>query len=121
MKIDMNADLGEGDAHDAELLTIVSSCNIACGGHTGDQASMAETVRAAIQNGVAVGAHPAYPDREGFGRRSGFMRGEDLYQPLRAGGDQGVRRGEQQVQDQAKHKDARGLRERLAHDRLQRH
>ena len=82
VSIDMNADLGEGDPYDAELLTIVSSCNIACGGHTGDQASMAATVRAAIENGVAVGAHPAYPDREGFGRRSGFMQGEDLYQSL---------------------------------------
>ncbi len=82
VNIDMNADLGEGDPFDAELLTIVSSCNIACGGHAGDGASMAETVRAAIENGVAVGAHPAYPDREGFGRRSGFMRGEDLYQSL---------------------------------------
>ncbi len=80
--IDMNADLGEGDPHDAELLTLVSSCNIACGGHTGDETSMAETVRAAIENGVAVGAHPAYPDREGFGRRSGFMRGEELYRSL---------------------------------------
>ena len=82
VNIDMNADLGEGDPFDAELLTIVSSCNIACGGHAGDGASMAETVRAAIENGVAVGAHPAYPDREGFGRRSGFIRGEDLYQSL---------------------------------------
>ncbi len=78
----MNADLGEGDPYDAELLTIVSSCNIACGGHTGDPASMAETLLAAIDNGVAVGAHPAYPDREGFGRRSGFMRGDGLYRSL---------------------------------------
>lgn len=82
MNIDMNADLGEGDPYDAELLTIVSSCNVACGGHTGDRESMAGTVRAAIGNGVSVGAHPAYPDREGFGRRAGFLRGEDLYQSL---------------------------------------
>lgn len=82
MNIDMNADLGEGDAHDAELLTIVSSCNIACGGHAGDSASMTATIRAAIENGVAVGAHPAYPDREGFGRRSGFIDGDALYQTL---------------------------------------
>ena len=68
--IDLNADLGEGDSHDAELLTIVSSCNIACGGHAGDDASMRETVASAISNNVAIGAHPSYPDREGFGRRS---------------------------------------------------
>ncbi len=80
--IDLNADLGEGDAFDDELLQIVSSCNIACGGHAGDEASMAETVQKAIANGVAVGAHPAYPDREGFGRESGFMRGEPLYKSL---------------------------------------
>ncbi len=80
--IDLNADLGEGDPFDAELLGIVSSCNIACGGHAGDETSMAETIRAAIENGVAVGAHPSYPDREGFGRQSGFLRGEDLYRSL---------------------------------------
>ncbi len=81
--IDLNADLGEGDAHDAELLRIVSSCNIACGGHAGDAESIAATVREALANRVSVGAHPAYPDREGFGRRSGFMSGEPLRDALR--------------------------------------
>ncbi len=76
--IDLNADLGEGDSHDAELLTIVSSCNIACGGHAGDDASMRETVASAISNNVAIGAHPSYPDREGFGRRSAFLVGDEL-------------------------------------------
>jgi UPF0271 protein len=71
--IDLNADLGEGDAYDAELLQVVSSCNIACGGHAGDAASIEATIREALENGVSVGAHPSYPDREGFGRRSGFM------------------------------------------------
>ncbi len=80
--IDMNADLGEGDAHDAELLEIVSSCNIACGGHAGDAASMQATVAAALSNGVSVGAHPSYPDREGFGRVSGFLTGDALYRSL---------------------------------------
>lgn len=82
--IDLNADLGEGDAHDAELLAIVSSCNIACGGHAGDAASIAATLREALANGVSVGAHPAYPDREGFGRRSRFMGGEPLRESLRS-------------------------------------
>lgn len=76
--IDMNADLGEGDPYDAELLQIVSSCNIACGGHAGDEASMRATVTAAIVDSVAIGAHPSYPDREGFGRRSRFLGGPDL-------------------------------------------
>ena len=80
--IDLNADLGEGDPFDEELLRIVSSCNIACGGHAGDDESMARTVAAALANGVCVGAHPGYPDREGFGRVSGYLRGNDLYESL---------------------------------------
>ena len=80
--IDMNADLGEGAGTDAELLTIVSSCNVACGGHAGSAQTMAETISSAIANGVAVGAHPGYPDREGFGRRNHFMDGEALYESL---------------------------------------
>lgn len=80
--IDLNADLGEGDACDLELLQIVSSCNIACGGHAGDDASMLATVRAAKDNGVAIGAYPSYPDRAGFGRRSYFLSGDDLQKSL---------------------------------------
>jgi len=80
--IDINADLGEGDPYDAELLSIVSSCNIACGGHAGDADSMLETVKAALANGVAIGAHPSYPDREGFGRRGRFQSGQDLLKSL---------------------------------------
>ena len=80
--VDLNADLGEGDPYDEGLLQIVSSCNIACGGHAGDAESMAATTRLAIANGVAVGAHPAYPDRDGFGRVSGFLAGDALYVSL---------------------------------------
>jgi UPF0271 protein len=82
--VDLNADLGEGDAYDAELLAVVSSCNIACGGHAGDAASIAATLREALANGVSVGAHPSYPDREGFGRRSRFISGAPLRDALRA-------------------------------------
>ncbi len=81
-EIDLNADLGEGAPCDEELLTIVSSANIACGGHAGDEATMAETVRMAIANGVAVGAHPGYPDKDGFGRESAYLRGAALYESL---------------------------------------
>lgn len=80
--IDLNADLGEGDAFDEELLAIVSSCNVACGGHAGDAESMVATLRAAIANGVAVGAHPGYPDRDGFGRVSAYLAGDALYESL---------------------------------------
>jgi len=82
--IDLNADLGEGEACDAELLQVVSSCNIACGGHAGDAESIEATLREALARGVNVGAHPAYPDREGFGRRSRFMSGEPLRDALRS-------------------------------------
>jgi len=80
--IDLNADLGEGCAFDLELLGIVSSCNIACGGHAGDAASMLTTVRQALANGVAIGAHPAYPDRAGFGRSSVSLAGGELKESL---------------------------------------
>ncbi len=81
-EIDLNADLGEGAPYDEELLSIVSSANIACGGHAGDEITMAQTVRLAIVNGVAVGAHPGYPDKEGFGRESGYLGGDALYDSL---------------------------------------
>ena len=84
LAIDLNADLGEGDAYDAELLKIVSSCNVACGGHAGDAETMRKTALSAIENDVSIGAHPSYPDREGFGRRSGFMSGEELLDSLTA-------------------------------------
>ena len=81
--IDLNADLGEGDAHDLDLLSVVSSCNIACGGHAGDALSMSETIRAAITHNVLIGAHPSYPDRNGFGRVSMFSEGNSLLASLR--------------------------------------
>ena len=73
--IDLNADIGEADTADwawaeAQILSHVSSCNIACGGHAGNDASMRSTVIGARENGVTIGAHPAYPDRTNFGRRS---------------------------------------------------
>jgi UPF0271 protein len=69
MHVDLNADLGEGAPDDAELLTLVSSANIACGWHAGDARLMQATVTAALARGVAIGAHPSYLDREHFGRR----------------------------------------------------
>ena len=73
--LNLNADLGEsfgawrmGD--DAALLQLVQSANIACGFHAGDPVVMANTVKAALQAGVSLGAHPSYPDLQGFGRRA---------------------------------------------------
>jgi len=67
--IDLNADLGEGCGNDSALLDRVSSASVCCGAHAGDPATIRETLRAVRDRGVAVGAHPGYPDREGFGRR----------------------------------------------------
>ena len=67
--IDLNADLGEGGLHDAELIALASSVNIACGGHAGDEETMRRSLQTARDHGVAAGAHPGYEDRENFGRR----------------------------------------------------
>ena len=74
ISIDLNADLGEYQSEnqyfiECQILSYISSCNIACGGHTGDDETMQKMILACKQKGVAVGAHPSYPDREGFGRR----------------------------------------------------
>lgn len=66
--IDLNADLGEGGADDEALLALVTSCNIACGGHAGSDEIMRRSVELARAAGVAIGAHPGYEDRENFGR-----------------------------------------------------
>jgi UPF0271 protein len=69
-QIDLNADVGEGDPEsDEALLRLVTSANIACGLHAGDPHTMRKTVALAMRYGVAVGAHPGFDDREGFGRR----------------------------------------------------
>jgi UPF0271 protein len=73
--IDLNADVGEipsalVDGTEARLIGLVSSVNIACGGHAGDAASMRAVVELAQRYGVVIGAHPGYPDPDGFGRRA---------------------------------------------------
>lgn len=70
MKIDLNCDMGElEDAqHEAALMESITSANIACGGHAGDDATMERTARLALERGVHIGAHPGYPDRANFGR-----------------------------------------------------
>ncbi|MDQ6641614.1 MAG: LamB/YcsF family protein [Actinomycetota bacterium] len=68
-RIDLNADLGEGVTDDDGLLVVVSSANVACGYHAGDEATMRAVCAEAARRGVVVGAQVSYDDREGFGRR----------------------------------------------------
>jgi 5-oxoprolinase (ATP-hydrolysing) subunit A len=68
MSIDLNCDMGENIGNDADIMPYITSANIACGFHAGDANTMRETVRLAKRYGVAVGAHPSWMDREGFGR-----------------------------------------------------
>ncbi len=72
--VDLNSDMGEGYGpwpmgDDAALLDIVTSANVACGFHAGDPDVMARTMRLAVEKGVGIGAHPGFPDLQGFGRR----------------------------------------------------
>ena len=67
--IDINVDVGEGINNEAELMPLISSCNIACGGHAGDTETMKQVVKLAKQYNVKVGAHPSFPDKEHFGRK----------------------------------------------------
>lgn len=78
MTIDLNADMGEGSDADEALLGVVSSANVACGLHAGDPTLMRRTVRAAKAAGVAIGAHPGFPDREHFGRREIRMSAPEI-------------------------------------------
>jgi UPF0271 protein len=74
MKIDLNCDLGESFGrytlgNDTAIMPLITSANIACGFHAGDSVTMQASVRLAKQHGVAIGAHPGWPDLQGFGRR----------------------------------------------------
>lgn len=68
--IDLSADLGEGSPGEDEIWPLITSANVACGGHIGDEASMREAAELAKRHGVRLGAHPSYPDRANFGRVS---------------------------------------------------
>lgn len=79
-RVDLNCDVGEGAGNDAALMPFITSANIACGVHAGDEATMRETVALARQHGVAVGAHPSLDDRENFGRLERPVTPEEVYQ-----------------------------------------
>jgi UPF0271 protein len=83
MTIDLNCDLGEYDVSgnigtDEAIMPFITSANIACGLHAGNPLIMARTIRMAIKHEVGIGAHPGYPDREGFGRRSMTLTDDEL-------------------------------------------
>ena len=83
--IDLNCDVGESFgaytlSSDAEILSHVTSANIACGFHAGDPATMRRTVRLALDHGVAIGAHPGLPDLAGFGRRAMQVTPQEAYE-----------------------------------------
>jgi UPF0271 protein len=82
--IDLNCDMGEsygawrmGD--DRALMPLITSANVACGFHAGDPSTIRATVRLAVDHGVAVGAHPSYPDLQGFGRRVMQISAQECY------------------------------------------
>jgi UPF0271 protein len=85
MSIDLNCDMGElpDAAIEEALMPHITSANVACGGHAGDAATMRRTVDLARRHGVAVGAHPGYPDRPNFGRLELAMSAEQIAQTVR--------------------------------------
>jgi UPF0271 protein len=84
--MDLNCDMGELEdaAHEAALMEYVTSASIACGGHTGDDATMERTARMALERGVRIGAHPSYPDRANFGRVEMVMTAPQIEAAVRS-------------------------------------
>lgn len=80
--IDINCDVGEGVGNEADLLPLISSCNISCGAHAGDEEIIRSTIKLAKLNNVKIGAHPSYPDRENFGRQVMAISHSDLQQSI---------------------------------------
>ncbi|HEY0712606.1 MAG TPA: 5-oxoprolinase subunit PxpA [Polyangia bacterium] len=78
--IDLNCDLGEGVGDDAAVMPFITSANVACGAHAGDASTMVATVRAALAAGVAVGAHPSFVDRAGFGRHAQTLSPDQIFE-----------------------------------------
>ena len=81
--IDINVDVGEGIGNESILMPIISSCNIACGGHAGDSESMRMVVKLATANNVKIGAHPSFPDKVNFGRKQMDISCAALYTSIK--------------------------------------
>jgi UPF0271 protein len=78
--IDLNCDMGEGMETDKEIMPFISSANIACGYHAGDEATIRKTIEYCLQYNVAIGAHPGFDDKLSFGRKEVTLSEEELYQ-----------------------------------------
>ena len=78
--IDLNCDMGEGYESDALIMPFISSANIACGYHAGDETTMMQTISLARKHGVVIGAHPSYADKENFGRKPMSLSADEVYQ-----------------------------------------
>lgn len=83
VSIDINVDVGEGIGNEQQLMPLVSSCSIACGGHAGDEETMRSVVKLAKQHRVKIGAHPSFPDKENFGRVTMNMSCAALFTSLK--------------------------------------
>ena len=81
--IDLSADLGEGSPGEEAIWPLITSANVACGGHVGDAVSMRDAAVRARENGVRLGAHPSFPDRENFGRKAMAIAAGALRDSLR--------------------------------------
>ena len=79
LTIDINCDMGEGIGNDDAIMPFISSANIACGYHAGDEKTMRQTVDSAIKNKVAIGAHPSFFDRKNFGRTEINLPADEIY------------------------------------------
>jgi UPF0271 protein len=79
LTIDLNCDMGEGMPYDADIMPYISSVNIACGYHAGNEEIMKRTVELALKHSVSIGAHPGFADKENFGRKEIYMLREDYY------------------------------------------
>jgi|TARA_B110000438_G_scaffold160406_1_gene153629 UPF0271 protein len=79
----INADIGEGFGIEAEMMPLIDSCNIACGGHAGSKEEISKAIALAEKNDVKIGAHPSYPDLENFGRISMEINLDELYKSIK--------------------------------------
>jgi 5-oxoprolinase (ATP-hydrolysing) subunit A len=77
--VDLNCDMGEGTGNDEQLMPFISSANVACGFHAGDEETIKTTIQLAKEHGVAIGAHPSFYDRENFGRSNQTLPPEEVY------------------------------------------
>jgi len=80
LTVDLNCDMGEGMKNDSAIMPFISSANIACGFHAGNEQTMKQTVELALRYGVAIGAHPSFNDKENFGRSEMNLSNSEIYQ-----------------------------------------